>query len=466
MRTLFFFISAILYCSILRAQTVEVQGQLKVTTVNQNNASTDVLVRNGDGTVAKRDASTIGGVPSTGIVLSETEMNVNLTNAGFTKIGNVLMDMTTNMTTNWMGIPATTLAPRSSNIAIFTGTEIIIWGGANFSTSTYYGDGAKFNPSTGNWSAISSFGAPTARAGATAVLDAPNSRIIVWGGNSSFSTTLNDGAIYNYNTNTWTAILPALPNTPSARYAHTAIWTGTQMVIWGGYNFSIAFDGGASYNPALNTWSTLPSSILTPRWSHTAEWTGTEMIVWGGENGSVLFADGARYNPLGGGVWTALPTSGLGSRKWHRSIDTGTEMIIWGGNGANPGHKDGAKYNYATNTWTLLSPPPATLIGRWYHNQVYTGIGSNKMIIYGGYDGSTSLADGAIYDIGTDTWTTMNNVNAPVKREFGLNTRCIWAIDKFYVWGGGSRPPLAALNDGAQCGLLTIKTPMFLFRKN
>lgn len=44
-----------------KAQTVEVQGQLKVTTVNQNNASTDVLVRNTDGTVGKRYAGTIGG---------------------------------------------------------------------------------------------------------------------------------------------------------------------------------------------------------------------------------------------------------------------------------------------------------------------------------------------------------------------------------------------------------------------
>lgn len=41
------------------AQTVEVQGQLKVTTVNQNNAANDVLVKNADGTVTKRDAATI-----------------------------------------------------------------------------------------------------------------------------------------------------------------------------------------------------------------------------------------------------------------------------------------------------------------------------------------------------------------------------------------------------------------------
>lgn len=440
-----------------QAQTVEVQGQLKVTTVNQNNASTDILVRNTDGTVGKRDAGTIGGVPISGIVLSETELNANLTNAGYTKIGNFTMDITS----NWMGLPTSILTPRIGNIATFNGTEIIIWGGANYSSSTYFGDGAKFNPTTGNWSAISTVGAPTARAGATAVLDAANNSIIVWGGYSSFTTPLNDGAIYNYNTNTWTPIPPALPNTPTSRYGHTATWTGTEMIIWGGYNFSIASDDGAAYNPVSNTWTTLPSSILTARWNHTSEWTGTEMIIWGGEaNVGVWPNNGARFNPTSG-TWTALPTSILSDRKWHRSINTGMDMIIWGGLTYN----DGAKYNYSSNTWTLLSLPPPTMTARWYHYQTY--IGNNKMIIWGGYDGTNSLSDGALYDISSDTWTTMNPINAPTNRELGLNTTCIWGNNRFYVWGGGSRPPLTYYNDGWQYSLdLPNSIPMFLFKKN
>lgn len=42
------------------AQSIEVQGELKISTVNQNNSGTDIIVRNPDGTLAKRDASSLG----------------------------------------------------------------------------------------------------------------------------------------------------------------------------------------------------------------------------------------------------------------------------------------------------------------------------------------------------------------------------------------------------------------------
>ena len=31
----------------------------------------------------------------------------------------------------------------------------------------------------------------------------------------------------------WTATSPS--NAPSARYDHSAVWTGSEMIVWGGY---------------------------------------------------------------------------------------------------------------------------------------------------------------------------------------------------------------------------------------
>lgn len=59
----------------LFCQTVEVLGQLKVSTVNLNNAATDVLVRNADGSIAKRDVATIGGASQ----ISDADNNTKVT---------------------------------------------------------------------------------------------------------------------------------------------------------------------------------------------------------------------------------------------------------------------------------------------------------------------------------------------------------------------------------------------------
>ena len=42
-------------------------------------------------------------------------------------------------------------------------------------------------------------------------------------------------------------------NAPSDRSLHTAIWTGSEMIIWGGSNGGF-FNDGARYDPAADTW--------------------------------------------------------------------------------------------------------------------------------------------------------------------------------------------------------------------
>jgi len=69
---------------------------------------------------------------------------------------------------------------------------------------------------------------------------------------------------------------------PRRRSAHTAIWTGTEMIVWGGIGSVTAatLNSGARYNPATNVWVSV-SVVNAPsgRLSHTAIWSGTEMII-------------------------------------------------------------------------------------------------------------------------------------------------------------------------------------------
>ena len=131
------------------------------------------------------------------------------------------------------------------------------------------------------------------------------------------------------NENTWTAT--AAP--PEARDSHTAVWTGSEMIIWGGEANNSIVNSGGRYDPATDTWASINTSgAPTARARHTAVWTGIEMIVWGGwdENFSVVNT-GGKYNP-GTNSWTPTSTTNAPTgRERHTAVWTGSQMIVWGG---------------------------------------------------------------------------------------------------------------------------------------
>jgi hypothetical protein len=55
--------------------------------------------------------------------------------------------------------------------------------------------------------------------------------MIVWSGIHNL-VPLGTGGIYNPSTGTWSGI--STGDAPSARGYHTAVWTGDEMVVWGG----------------------------------------------------------------------------------------------------------------------------------------------------------------------------------------------------------------------------------------
>ncbi len=116
--------------------------------------------------------------------------------------------------------------------------------------------------------------------------------MIVWGGYGG--PFLNSGGRYNPVTDSWAAT--STVNAPSPRSVPTGIWTGNEMIIWGGINSGISLDSGGRYNPFTDSWEPTASvNAPSARNYHTAVWTGSEMIVWGGEDGSTALDTGGRY---------------------------------------------------------------------------------------------------------------------------------------------------------------------------
>src|SRR5438552_7897443 len=83
---------------------------------------------------------------------------------------------------------------------------------------------------------------------------------------------------------TWTPT--SIANAPAAREYHTAVWTGSEMIVWGGEDFSGSLvNTGGRYNPSTDSWTaTSTTNAPDARQAHTAVWTGSEMIVWGGND--------------------------------------------------------------------------------------------------------------------------------------------------------------------------------------
>jgi hypothetical protein len=200
---------------------------------------------------------------------------------------------------------------------------------------------------------------------------------------------------------------------------HTAIWTGTEMIVYGGTRTN-GTPGGGKYNPVTDIW--LPTApYYTDKYSHTAVWTGTEMIIWGGDSlfiGGNWTSTGRRYDPS---IDAWFPISSVNaplSPSGHTAIWTGTEMIVWGG-----GTRPGGKYDPITDTWSPISAfqaPPA-LSG---YTAVWTG---TEMIVWHG-----NAVVGGKYDPVTDSWIPISSVNAPTQNS---GHTAVWTGTEMIVWG-------------------------------
>ena len=222
-------------------------------------------------------------------------------------------------------------SPRIRASVIWTGTETIVWGGLDAATSARLNNGASYNPLTDTWRPITTTGAPSGREGHTAVWT--GTEMVIWGGIDEMVTWTNTGGRYNPATDSWQAT--AISNAPLGRNNHSAVWSGNQMVIWGGTSGAAGnplLNTGGRYDPARDSWqATTTVGSPSARAGHTAIWTGSEVFVWGGvDTSGPPVNTGGRYNPSTN-KWSQLEISGAPSaRSGHTSIWTGALMVVWG----------------------------------------------------------------------------------------------------------------------------------------
>jgi len=179
----------------------------------------------------------------------------------------------------------------------------------------------------------------------------------------------------------------ALPQAPIAgRIGAGAVWTGKEMIVWGGYGRS-EHDGqasdGAAYDPATRTWRALAAAPAGVQGGAGAGvvWTGDAMVVWA-SNSPDGPVGAAVYKP-GSDTWQRLPDGPLGLRELYASAWTGKELLVIGGaRGDTQATPVAAALNPQDRTWR---PLPA------FDHLVFFG-GPNGAV----WDGREALVTGSL----------------------------------------------------------------------
>jgi N-acetylneuraminic acid mutarotase len=301
-------------------------------------------------------------------------------------------------------------ATRDQYVGAWTGSRWLVWGGRNCGGEPFAlcGDGGRYDPATDTWGApLSQTNAPSPRYLAMSAWT--GRELLVWGGQGEGQQFLGDGARYDPAEDRWTRMASA--GAPSPRRYAATVWTGSEWVLWGGDEYNHGervFADGARYHPLTNTWRSV-TSRGAPDGRYTAHtvWTGTDMIVWGGLGcgaGGVrtqdprLCQDGGRYDPRRD-VWRPLSSEGAPSaRNGAAVVWTGSVMVVWGGTSQtcspHAACDDGAAYDPVADRWTPLARENAPS-ARTSAAFVWTG---TQMLLWSGSNGEREIG-------GTASWT-------------------------------------------------------------
>jgi hypothetical protein len=154
----------------------------------------------------------------------------------------------------------------------------------------------------------------------------------------------------------WTPIATA---PISGRSFGGVVWTGSEMIIWGGVHHSSGGgqqeSDGAAYDPSSDSWEKLapaPAGMLGGG-GKASVWDGSEATFWVGNS-----PDGpvgtAAYDPVAGS-WHRLPAGPLGVREGYVSVWTGKQLLIMGGVGGDQlATPIAAALTPGVGTWRLL----------------------------------------------------------------------------------------------------------------
>lgn len=201
---------------------------------------------------------------------------------------------------------------------------------------------------------------------------------------------------------------------PCPRCAHTTNYYKNKLYVFGGWNGSRMINDLYILNVGTLRWSKAAYSgeVPTPRAGHSAVVMGSNLVVFGGGDGTNYLND-LYFLDLETMVWKQGYTSG--TTPCARSRHTATvisdhQMVVIGGGDDSRVYNDVYILDVSSMSWTKpqvtgkAAPSP-----RWGHSAAPVGKSCEKVIVFGGHDGSAMLNDLWLFDSAAASWAKINS---------------------------------------------------------
>ena len=222
-------------------------------------------------------------------------------------------------------------------------------------------------------------------------------QLLSWGGYRGSDKPVADGFAFDPITQTWAPIPPA----PAARSGAQAVWTGSEAIFLGGWDGNREQPGGFAFDPATSSWRAVAAAPVDTEGA-VVVWAGSELIAWGGgKPGDKSNSSGAAYDPSTD-TWRSIADAPIGLNL-ASGVWTGTEFIVFGslldsGNHASTKTAVGAAYDPTSNTWREIAPSD---LSPQADAAVWQG---DRMVAY------DYLWKAEAYTPSTDTWKPLQDV--------------------------------------------------------
>lgn len=297
------------------------------------------------------------------------------------------------------------------------------------------------------------------------------------GGSLCGEPAVFDGAAYSPATDTWRTIAdgPVPAGGAPTQVIPQGVWTGTELVVWGGWGLPIA----AAYDPVTDSWRDLPPGPLADREQHAVvAWDGRVAVLGGrqplGPGALQPRLDGAVLDPRTG-EWSSLPELPAGDpmmapglvsatvadgRLFVVALVTADAYVLdpdgtqWRNLGAadvdgflNPVGVAAGRWLFATSggpdrptnvaavldltsgQWTRTADPPIVTSG-----YLSAGAGDRVLAMAGRWTNDTSAPAAVSWDPATDSWTEL----PPPPLAHRVGAAVAWTGNELLVWGGAS----------------------------